>query len=211
MFFGRDDNRRDYAAGSRPSERNGGYRGLEVPSGPGTHGFSSRHPLGASDPVGERGGPAESDAAPVTNRFGYDESEPSDLSMGSDIERLAEAVDRLNEAGEEDMPAVAFPEPASVQELVREPESALEPVREPRGEAILIIHHNEQGGLKVDSFGNEAQARDFVEALLRQGVDRETIEAYRASRLDFSVSFKPVVPLQRSVDSSRRGRSPPEA
>jgi hypothetical protein len=113
--------------------------------------------------------------------------------MGSDIERLAEAVDRLSEVREEDMPVVAFPEPASVQELVREPEPAPEPVREPRGETVLIIHHDEQGGLKVDSFGSEAQAQDFVEAVLRQGVDRETIEAYRASRLDFSVSFRPVV------------------
>ncbi|MEE8369661.1 MAG: hypothetical protein V3S00_02710, partial [Dehalococcoidia bacterium] len=176
---------------SHPIERDEGHLGLEIPSGPGMHGFSTRYPLGAYDQAGEPDGQEEGDADQVTNRFGYGESEPSGFAVGSDIERLAAAVGRLSEVGDEDLPAVTFPEPAPVQEMEREP--AREPAREPRGESILLVHHDERGGLKVDSFASESQAQAFVEGLLRQGVDRETIEAYRASRLDFAVSFRPVV------------------
>ncbi|MEE8370335.1 MAG: hypothetical protein V3S00_06170 [Dehalococcoidia bacterium] len=174
--------------GSHPIERDEGHLGLEIPSGPGMHGFSTRYPLGAYDQAGEPAGQEEGDADPVTGgRFGYGESEPSGFAVGSDIERLAAAVGRLGEVGDEDLPAATFPEPAPVQELAREP------AREPRGESILLVHHDERGGLKVDSFASESQAQAFVEGLLRQGVERETIEAYRASRLDFAVSFRPVV------------------
>jgi hypothetical protein len=183
MFFGNDENRHKDDVGNHPTERDEGHRGLEIPSGPGVHGFSTRHPLGEPGPAGEPVGQEEGDADPVTGRFGYGESEPSGFPMGSDIERLAEAVGRPSNGGDQDLPTVTFPEAAPVQELEREP----------RGETVLLVHHNERGGLRVDSFAGEAQAQAFIEGLLGQGVDRETIEAYRASRLDFTVSFRPVV------------------
>jgi hypothetical protein len=178
MLFGKDENRRNGDVGDARSFE------IEIPSGPGSHGFSDIHPeLGIAEArAAERDGLKEEDPGMVFGRNGDGESLPASVTLGSDIERLAELVGRPSDPHEQEL-SPSFSDAV----LDRSPEP------ETRGRTIMLVHHDERDVLKVDSFGSDREAQAFVEELLSRGVDRGSIEAYRASRLDFDVSFRPVV------------------
>lgn len=181
MLFGKDENRRNGDVGDARSFE------IEIPSGPGTHGCSDVHPEwgSAEAQAAETDGLEEGDSGMVSSANGHGESLPASVTLGSDIERLAESVGRLGDPHEQELsPSL------SDAVLDRSPDP------ETRGRTILLVHHDERDGLKVDSFDSDDEAQAFLEELLSQGVDRESIEAYRASGLDFDVSSRPVVRFQ---------------
>lgn len=181
MFFGKDENRRNGDVGDARSFE------IEIPSGPGTHGFSDIHPeLDIAEArAAETDGLEEEDPGMVSGANGDGGSLPASVTLGSDIERLAAAIGRVSGADEQG-PSPSYSDAS--------PERSPEP--ETRGRTIMLVHHEEGGVLKVDSFDSDREAQAFVEELLRRGVERESIEAYRASRLDFDVNFRPVVHFQ---------------
>ena len=67
------------------------------------------------------------------------------------------------------------------------------PIPETPDEVFMIIFLDERREPKVHRLPDEPQARAFVEALLSKGVEREAIETYQASKIDFDITFKPVV------------------
>ncbi len=181
MLFGKDENRRKGGVGGTRSFE------IEIPSGPGSHGFSDVHPESriAEAQAAATDGLGEEDPGMVFGANGDGGSLPASVTLGSDIERPAESVGRPSDPHEEEL-SPSFSDAG--------PDRSPEP--ETRGRTIVLVHHEERDVLKVDSFDSDREAEAFVEELLSRGVDRESIEAYRASRLDFDVSFRPVVHLQ---------------
>ena len=58
---------------------------------------------------------------------------------------------------------------------------------------IYLVMHDDNGERKTSQFDGQAEAQSFIEELLAQGVSREAIDTFRGSKLDFDVTFRPVV------------------
>lgn len=97
---------------------------------------------------------------------------------------------------EEEPTAVPLAEPEPV---IAEPvaTAVAEPVRKAEqphsSRHLLIIQHGSQGPNRIHQCQDVLQAKAMVEALLIQGVKRDSIELFDASKVAFDVSFRPVV------------------
>ncbi len=65
----------------------------------------------------------------------------------------------------------------------------------PRASAtvLLVIHPNATGLVDVVQFDRPEEALRFIEDLIATGADRDAIHCFRAAKVDFNVTFRPVV------------------
>lgn len=171
-MFGKNGNghKGEGQIGVRPEE---GDMEITLPNGPGSHGFS-----------GQPGKDTRGEAA-----------------AAFDPEKLGHGVGGLMSGGDavaemQVAPEVARPE--SGRELPRVyKDAAPVPVQAPppeTGGVILVITHSGPGEApKLSRFDSEMEAQAFVEDLIGRGIEQGVIETFRASKLDFVVSFKPIV------------------
>ena len=61
---------------------------------------------------------------------------------------------------------------------------------------FLILQRDPDNGRKAYRCEGAHEAQTFLETLIADGVDREDIELFRASRIPFSLSFRPVVDFE---------------
>jgi hypothetical protein len=64
------------------------------------------------------------------------------------------------------------------------------------GTRFLIVHRTAEDGRKIYRCDETQEARTFLEMLIAGGVDREDIELFRASKVPFTLSYRPVVDFQ---------------
>jgi hypothetical protein len=64
------------------------------------------------------------------------------------------------------------------------------------GSRFLIAHRTAEDGRKIYRCDETQEARKFLEVLIANGVDREDIELFRASKVPFSLSYRTVVEFQ---------------
>ena len=168
-MFGKNGNGQKDEAQLGVSPEEGGLE-VTISNGPGVHGFSG---LQGIDIRGEA-------AAFDPEKPAY---EVGGLMSGGD------AVTEMRAA-----PEVARPEVG--RELPRVYGDAA-PVRgappETGGEIMIITHRDPGEAPRLSRFDSELEAQAFVEDLIRQGLEQAAIETLRAYKLDFEVSFKPIV------------------
>ena len=63
------------------------------------------------------------------------------------------------------------------------------------GMVLLVIHHNASDQLEVASFERPEEACRFLEGLVAAGTERESIHCFRAAKVEFVVTHRPVVGL----------------
>ncbi|HXG36082.1 MAG TPA: hypothetical protein VNL15_03855 [Dehalococcoidia bacterium] len=59
----------------------------------------------------------------------------------------------------------------------------------------FIVQRDGDGAPKTHICQNDREAQAYLETLLAEGVAKETIELYRASKARYEVTFKPMVSL----------------
>ncbi len=168
-MFGKNGNghKDEGQIGVRPE---GGDLEITLPNGPGAHGFS-----------GPPGKHTRGEAAAFN---------PQSLGHGdTGLMSGGDAVAEMQVA-----PEVARPE--SGRELPRVHGDAT-PVQSPPpetgGEILVITHRGPGEAPNLSRFDSEMEAQAFVEDLIGRGIEQGVIETFRASKLDFVVSFKPIV------------------
>jgi hypothetical protein len=148
--------------------REAGDLEITLPNGPGVHGFSA---LPGKD------GRIEAAA--------FDPESSGDVGMISGIDEVAEmqvAPEVARPQSERELPRV-YGDAASAQALA--PETG--------GEVLVIMHRGPGEAPNISRFDSEMEAQAFVEDLIGRGIEQGAIETFRASKLDFVVSFRPVV------------------
>ena len=63
------------------------------------------------------------------------------------------------------------------------------------GMVLLVIHRNASGQLEVAGFERPEEACRFLEELVAAGTERESIHCFRAAKVEFVVTHRPVVGL----------------
>ncbi|MFQ6019475.1 MAG: hypothetical protein ACE5KW_01840 [Dehalococcoidia bacterium] len=63
------------------------------------------------------------------------------------------------------------------------------------GHVFLIVQRNGNGAPVIHHRENAREAQIFLEALLTDGINREDVEIFHASKVAFNVRFRPVVAL----------------
>ena len=126
-------------------------------------------------------------------RRGRREDNPTEAaSRRAAVDITAEVPSGPGIHGFSDIQSLAAPGAAHIPEG-NEQGGAGKPIPETSRKLFMIIYLDERRETKIHSLPDESQARAFVETLLTKGVDGEAIETYQASRIEFDITFKPVV------------------
>lgn len=163
-MVGKDGDQRNAAEASTPM-RKAGDEPIALPCGPGVHGFS-----------GIRG------KAPA-----FDPESLGDGQVGLMSGRIAVAEAHV-------APELArHDDEQNVLRLHSDPAIARTPAPKTGSEFLVIVHRAPAEVPNLSRLDSEADAQAFIEELIGRGVEQGAIETFRASKLDFVVSFKPVV------------------